>query len=536
MSETIEDTKLRLEAFITENYPNIDTAPGTVFSELVIKMAAYLQNPIFNQLDTLNQASAISDVINSTTDTYSPAIDAIASNYNSSRFAGKKSQGKLKVYMANSSTTYINSGFVFLQPVVKLNYLVMTNYVITTNPTDVNHIKLNQQGSLYYFLIPVEAENVGTEYQLSDKTKLSLGPGETLTNFIEAEAYGNFTSGLPIDTDKMLISKFQQSLANKTLLTKNSILSRLKEIYPVQTLSIIGANDAEMTRSKHNIFGLSTAGKADVYIRSSLGIETKRITKTATYNPTTQKWEFSMSVNDVPGFYRIISIIPTSQTDVNSTFVGGTLLHTATFGIDTAVAGQINDIYTDAEGRFSVYQTCSVTVEYTGTTSEMETGTCSFEVLVSNQPYLADIQNLFLDSDERIACADYLVKAAIPCFVSVSLKVYRRNPTVELPVDLIKQDIFKYINSLNFGETLIASKLVDICHNYDITHVELPVRITGSILGMDNSVTEISSNNELIIPTNYAAGVTPNTTLFFADYYNTSSTETMSESIDIKVV
>lgn len=535
MAESIEDTKLRLEAFITENYPNIDTAPGTVFSELVIKMAAYLQNPIFNQLTELNQANAIAEVLSSTADTYSSAIDAIASNYNTSRFAGRKSQGKLKVYLSGNSNIYINSGFIFLQPVIKLNYVVNSSYVITSNPTQANHIRLIQQGSLYYFIIPVEAENVGTEYQLSDKTKLSLGSGLTLNNFIEAEAYGNFTSGLPIDTDKILISKFQQSLANKTLLSKYSILSKLKETFPIQTLSIIGANDPEMTRSKHNIFGLSTAGKVDVYIRSSLGIETNRVTKSATYNSSTGKWDLTLTADDAPGFYRIISIVPTQATS-SSNVVSGTLLYSTSFNYDSTKSAQVNDIYTIAEGRFSTYQTCAVAIEYTGTAAEIAAGTRDFDILVSNQPYLAEIQNTFLDPDNRIACADYLVKAALPCFASVALKVYRRNPTVELPVNLIKQDIFKYINSLDFGDTLLASKLIDICHNYDITHVELPVRLSGSIIGLDNSITEIQSNNELSIPTNLAKGISSNTTLFFADYYNTSDVETMSESIDINVV
>jgi hypothetical protein len=534
MAESIEDTKLRLEAFISENYPNIDTAPGSVFSELVIKMAAYLQNPIFNELQTLNQAKAISEVIGSATDTYSAVIDAVASNYNTSRFAGKKSQGKLKVYMIRNTNAYINAGFTFYQPVVKLNYKTTTNYVVTTNPTELNHLRLIQQGELYYFIIPIEAENVGAEYQLSDKTKLSLGSNVTLTNFTDAEVYGNFTSGLPVDTDKILISKFQQSLANKTLLSKYSILSKLKEIYPIQALSIVGANDAEMTRSKHNIFGLSTSGKVDAYVRSSLGMETTQFTKTGTYIGN-NNWTFSIDSVDAPGFYRIISILPTPTT-ISAEDRSGTLLHTASFEFDSEKSTQVNDIYTNAEGRFSAYQTCDVIVEFPAIDAIKDETKRDFNLLVSNQPYISEIQNVFLEPDYRVACADYLIKAAIPCFVSVALTVYRRNTTVELPIELIKQDIFKYINSLDFGQTLIASKLIDICHNYDITHVELPIKMTGSILGLDNSVIEIQSNNELIIPVNYTAGVTPNTTLFFADYFNTSNVENMAESIDIKAI
>lgn len=529
MAELLADTKLRLESVIKDNYPSVDIAPGTVLNELLIKLNAVLQNEIVNSTNALNQANSIASVINSATDTFSPIIDAIASNYNTSRGAGKKSVGKIKVIVTDNTSYFIKTGFTFNQPVINLNYIVKNDYSVVTNPTDVDELPLVKEGSLYYFIIPVEAEFIGAEYQVSDAAKFSIATGFSLTGFADALAYGSFVSGLPADTDKVLIARYQEGLSNKSLLTPKSILFRLQQLYPnVRDISIVGANDKEMTRSKHNIFGLSTLGMVDVYVRASLGAETIQITKTATQ--TNNVWSLSLGKNDVPGFYRIVSILPSGKG------LTGTLLNTPVFNYSTAGVIPTNVVSNVREARFTKYQTCNVTFEYL-----VSDTTLDFDIVLAYQPNIKDIQDLFLNSDERIACADYLVKAVLPCFVSVGLRVHRRNPKVELPIDKIKQDIYNYINTIPFGDNLHVSKIIDICHNYDVLYVEFPIKLTGDIYTDSSTVLSISSTDLLVLPTDLSVGVSPKTTVFFADYFKTGTSDllnknSMSESISIEVI
>lgn len=529
MSETIQDTQLVIETFILESFPTADIAPGTVLSELVTKLAATLQNPIKNSITDLNQGNSISSAIESVTDTYNPIIDGIASNYNMSRGEGSKSVGKIKVIITDNSTNFLPIGFKFFQPVVKLNYVVTEEYRITTAPVNANDIALLPEGALWYFVVPVVAENIGSEYQISANAKFSLDSSNLLTGFVDAYAYGNFTTGLPIETDKVLIAKLQAGLTNKTLLTSKSILARLQDLYPsVRDLSVVGSNDAEMTRNKHNLFSISTLGMADVYIRTSLGPETIQITKTATQ--TDNVWSFSLGVDDYPGFYRIISILPTAQE------LTGTLVSTPVYGYSTGGITPSNLITNNQEGRFTKYQTCEVSFTYDSDETEAD-----FDVVLSYQPDLVAIQDHLLSDEERIACADYLVKAALPCFVSVGLKLHSNNPNVALPIDKIKQDIYNYINTIPFGDSLYVSKLIDICHNYDVRYVEFPIQLSGDILADDGSIVTITSTDTLTIPTNLNIGISPKTTLFFADYYKSGASDLhnqnlLTDSIGVEVV
>lgn len=535
MSISLSDTLARLEAIIKENAPSVDIGPGTVFSELLIKLNTTLQNPIANDIDALSAASSITKALNSPTDTYSVAIDEIASNYNTARGQGQKSAGVIKVVVSSAQTYIINQNFVFIQPNLSLNYLVTGSFkakvTLSTNPVDASELQLYSQGNLYYFLVPVIAENAGGNYQLSDNTNFTTQVA--LTNFVEARAYGNFTSGLSIETDKELIARFQSSLTNKTLLSENSIKSRLLNLYPsFQDVSLVGANDGEMTRSKQNLFGISTLGVVDVYIRTSFGSETKVITKEAAYDQNDGLFHVSLDNTDAAGFYRIVSITPSGLG------LGGSLLHTDTYGFETQPTSNL--ITSVQEARFTKYQTCSITFDPSDVLSE-GVQVYNFDIVVSLQPNIASIQDLFLSSSERIVCADYLIKGAVPCYVSVDLKIYKKSSLSVIPVETLKQDIFNYVNSIKFGENLNVSEIIKICHKYDISHVKLPITVNGDIYAQDSSVISFSSRDVLEIPTNLAKGVSPKTTAFVIDYFKTAGSsvldsQTLSDAIGVEIL
>jgi len=533
MSDTIADTQARFEAFITETFPEADVAPGSVLSELLIKLSAAVHNEISNDITDLSSSGSVADALASTTDTYNPVIDKIASNYNVTRNQGKQSTGKIRVYIARSRNLSLKAGVQFIQPTLNLIYDLAADMSISpTADTADGETQLFQLNNQYYFIAPVIADSVGSQYQVSDKTKFSVATDSSVGDFVMAEAYGNFTSGLPLETDKQLISRLKSGLSNKGLLSEQSILANLQtRDLSVQALTIVGAADSEMSRSKQNAFGISTLGMADVYVRTSIGPETIAVTKTAT-KVDTGSWQFVLDHNDVAGFYRILSVLP-----VGSSALGSQEITNQTFGYSITDFARANVINNTNEARFTQYQTCTVTFNYVESPLVDVGNQQDFTVVVYYQPNIAAIQNIFLDDTERIACADYLVKAVLPCFVSLNLKLFKQFSTDTLPVDKIKQDIFNYINTIPFGESLYISKIVDICHDYSIKRVDLPVTVDGEILCVDGTTLSISSTDVLDIPTNLTKGVTKNTTQFFIDYYTVGSDNTnLTDNIGIEVI
>jgi hypothetical protein len=294
-----------------------------------------------------------------------------------------------------------------------------------------------------------------------------------------------------------------------------------------QTLSVCGANDPELTRAKDNIFGISTFGKADVYVRTAVGPEIK-IDDVLAVKTAEGRWELDLNSDFCAGFYRVISILP----KVDDILLSGALTVTeTTYSYRLFQGGRNNEIPKLIDARFTKYQTAKIKFNYVEGEDDPKIPVgekAEFTVSVSYQPYITEIQNLLLSDDERFACSDYLVKAPLPCFVSLDLSLTRKNSSDtydSLNLNLLKRDIFNYINTIPFGEDLYVSKIIDICHNYGIARVNLPTVVRGNILCNDGTTIALEGNDGLSIPTNIAKGVSKKTTLYFIDYLRESSGE-----------
>jgi hypothetical protein len=520
MSEKLQNTLTRLTSFIKESFADIETAPGSVISELLLKLAAALHNEQYNTIALLDSASSFDKVLaghGNSTD--SPIIDHIASNFNITRNTGVKAKGKIKVTISRKYDYNVYAGFRFFQPTLGLYYQTVNDARIATEPyAPLNDQQLYEENGLFYFILDIEASEEGAEYQVSSGTPFDTTSVNTFNYLVKAEAYGNFTYGVGNETDIELITRIQNTIGNARLESARGIANVFRETFSeFKSLSVCGANDVEMTRDKHNIFGLPTFGKADVYVRNGSTYTTQQIIKLAHKNPD-DTWTINMSNTDIPGFYKIKSIIP---NDVNTSLAGSLEILDVVFSYAKYPASRNNDISDEISTRFTKYQTAVITFKYAATDTSTSK---NFIVTAAAQPQILEMQNLLLSDEQRLACADYLVKAALPCEVSIEIKLVAKRylDTFEsLNLSGLKKDIFNYINGLGFSEELHASKIIDICHNYDIKRVDLPIVMRGEILCASNRQKTISLYGEdlLAIPEDLPNGISPKTTLYFADYY-----------------
>lgn len=520
MPTTLQDTLSRLTTFVSQNYTDIEVGPGSVINELLLKLAAAIQNEQYNIISDLSQGNSLKSIQEATEDTYSVIIDKIASNYNTYRSEGTNSIGKLKITIANRNDLNLSAGIIFVQPSLNLNYYLINDTRVSASPDEeIQEIQLHEENGTYYFIVDVAASEPGEEYQVTTGTVFSLGPSTYISSFVKAEAYGNFSTGKAIETDKQLLDKIKYSLSNSRVVSPVGIVNKFTSEFPgFQTLSVCGANDAEMNRSKYNALGIATFGKADVYVRSSLGPETLILNKTAEkIAPDT--WEMVVANYEAPGFYNIKSIIP----DLVNIDQAGTLeVQTINFGMSLYNDQRNNELNTATEARFTKYQTATVTFAYTDSPSLAVGSTANFIVHFNYQPNIASMQDLLLLDDQRLACSDYLVKAVIPCMVSLNINLIKKRATDtydSLNLQNLKKDIFTYINSIPFGAELHASNIVDLCHNYNIKRVDLPIQMNGIILCPDNTSLSISDTDVLTIPQRLDKGITSKTTAYFIDYY-----------------
>lgn len=536
MATTLNDVVSRMEAFVTESFPDVDISPGSVLSELLIKTAAQLHMEITeSDIDSLSNTKSVNSVLASPTDTYSDIVDGIASNFNVDRNPGLKVTGVIKVTVSENRAYFLEQGFGFQQPLLTFNYVTTQEYQIIEVGGVINaanQLPLVAENNLFYFLVPVEADATGTE-TVNGKND-TLVPNRTpfavsttasrIPTMVKAEAYGNFSGGQNKETDRELITRFKEGLSYKGLTSPLAMRSVFSTAFApaFKTLSVVGANDAELLRAKNNLFGISTLGMTDTYVRTSNTVQTASVVLGGVKIDSTT-WRITIPAywNNpiVPaGYYRIMTISPVDQG-----YSGTYVIKDITYGYDKPIVGRSNAVSSAADARYTKYQTSVVNFE-----CFEEAATKDFSVSFSYMPLISNMQDYVISDDNRIASADYLIKAIVPCHVTLSLRLYRKDPLVDLPVVNIKRDIFNYINNLGIGEDLVVSNIIDICHNYKVKRVDLPVTVLGNIwvpsTTKDQSIA-IKSDDVLTIPNYPSLGVSNKTTAFFTTYFDESGVE-----------
>lgn len=540
---TFEDIKTKLEAFVVDYSAaqglSLDLAPGSVISEWVIKLSAALQEEITNNvIGELSGTNTIKAVMDSVAETYNPLMDSIASNYNVERDLGSTATGKIKVTVSEGRTYYLPSNLTFTQSSLGASFQTTSAYTVTLTPTALTDIRLYTNATAtptYYFILPVEAVTVGeidNNYVVTHNVQFNLGTGSVISGFVSALAYGDFSGGTNQETDKQLVARFKDGLSCKGLMSPLSIKALLAaQVGQDITVSTVGANDVEFTRTKHNSFGIATLGAADVYVRTSPSIYTTSFDVTADY-VSDDEWVVvidNTTVGAPAGIYNILGVTSasTATTKVNYTILSG-FPEYGRLIVESGATSVFSAIDEEAaiEARYSDYQTTEI--RFTSTYAGVEAMTVN--VLVSYMPYVQEMQDFISQSDNRVIASDYLIKGVVPCMVTATLKVHKKFSTTVLPKEAMQKDIFNYINGLQLGEDLVISKIVDICHNYEVSRVDLPLKIIGTIwtpyMDLSRNMT-ITSTDVLRIPNtlvSQALGVSPKTTAFFASYLDASGT------------
>jgi hypothetical protein len=562
--ETVAQTQARLETFIKDYCAQpgvsllVDLSPGSVLSELLIKLSAELHNQFKTEAETAAPATSVQAALNATTDTYSEAIDAVASNYNVTRDQGQTVTGVVKILVTTQRTYYVANDFQLIHPSSGAVYGSTRSYradpSVTSDDVARGILRLYREREGYYFLLPVVNTDAKSTVSVPHNSAMILNAtNTTLDGFISARAFGNFSSGRPVETDRQMIARFQAGLSTKGLVSPQSMQSLLPQAFPSlfsqsadgkAVLSVVGANDPELNRGRNTLYGLTPFGLADVYIRTSKSIKVDTFDVTAEYSGTANDWTIVLDdgVDNFPTwFYDVVGL---KYTDLNGITQTAAVTDIA-FGADAAAANQLagSNLVSAADvARFSKYQTCTLTATITNAATSPSSGDkIIVQLTVSYMPGIGEIQDYFLQSSNRVLAADYLVKAVIPCSLSTKLLLTRgAGPETETTIKQnIRQAISDYVNSLSFGEEIAVSRIVDICHNYNVRRVDLPVSLSGSILvptAVNSSkFAQVTTSDVLSIPFNpvFAKyGVSSKTTMFFIDYNDVAGNDTIQISMN----
>jgi len=406
------------------------------------------------------------------------------------------------------------------------------SYISTlADPAGSNERKMvARSDGTYAVTVDVVARAEGSAYNIPKNTNIQWDGAPS--GFVTAFASTDFSGGLGSETNAELVSKMQDGIAAKTMGGRHNIRALLRSEFPeLVDMEIIGLRDKEMNRDSHNIFGIKTGGKVDIYVRTSYLPLTTRHTITGTLvDKAAQLFLLSIPRAVCQGCYAVDAVFP---EDADTTLTG-LEIDSTTYGMDTASTGEFAPELLDArEAYFSKYQTINVVVKHpdvdVSAMIELES-TIPFQVDLLGLPSIVALQDKVADRETRNPSGDYLVRAAFPVLVAVHLEVVRESSDEAVDVEAVVSAVVTRVNNLPMGYgKLPASLIIDAAQSVlkGLSSVRSPIEMTGVLVDPSRAANpRLRSNHELVVPVDYALGRSQRTTAFY----------TSAGSVNVKVV
>lgn len=252
--------KLPIEDFIVEklqeNYPEIDVRHGTAFRDMLITPLSIIMQPYRDTLNVLKRNQSLQNYSLMLED----EMDMLVSNIFLERRTGSKSSGTERIYTDEPQDVTITTDAVFTTQ-DGLIFKPIKNYYITAE-----EIELNSDGLLYYYDIQVEAENLGTVYNVPADTVIYAT--NIPTGIIRVNNPSGMSQGVDTDTNEELYSIAKESITVRDLVTKKGIQSvLLQNLQTIEEMFVVGFGDPEMIRD----IGDFTVALADVVAMQDSG-------------------------------------------------------------------------------------------------------------------------------------------------------------------------------------------------------------------------------------------------------------------------
>lgn len=249
-----------IETFLTDRFaqefPEVYAGdPGVIRDSFVNPLIMFLE-PFKRETQSVRRGQSLKnpDILSD------EDADALVANFFEERSTGGFATGTARVFFTNPTNVQIEITTRF--------YTAAGLSFFPTNPRAVTaeEMVFNKQGSLYFVDIPVQAEKVGTEYNIDVAALVGV---EGLFNPVQVSNPQKFSDGsVRIDTPTFIASA-REALNERSLVTRRGGTARLNEVFQgdLKAVQIIGAQDPEMQR---DILVATSPGHA--WLTGSVGI------------------------------------------------------------------------------------------------------------------------------------------------------------------------------------------------------------------------------------------------------------------------
>lgn len=515
----------QLAEMLQEDNPAIDTKRG-VLRDYLAHYGGVLGAKNQTEQTRLRQSMSVAAILADPTLADEDTVDNVASNYRVTRREGSQAAGAAVLVVSRLEAMTVATGTVF----TALGQRFATVEPFTARTTSGAVVSANDRvltpvgDGTYAFQIELVAVAAGVSSQIAKDTLLV--PELPPQNFVTAYAAEDFTGGLDPDSNEELLQRFVYGMAAKAFSGRENMAAAVREqpdFAGIIADSIVGMGNEEMLRDQHAIFPGSYGGRVDWYVRTQLLYRRYGATKTATLvEKTTDNrgiWQLSFGRDEFPGFYDV-QVRPVSGEN-RGEFAVTTDVRTADMAaLATSTDNFLPDIANDIEAVYSRFQ--SVVIRFRDTltsTANLALGaTQDYAITVRAMPLIAELQDYALQYRTRNVMGDALVKAPVPCFLSLSFSIALRSGQSVPDLNAIANDLANLVNTYGFTGRLPASALSDVVHNSLPNHASAgAIDMFGRIRKPDGSLRYVRSTELLEVPNESSVMSTSRTVAFLLD-------------------
>lgn len=525
---------------LRESAPSLDLRRGTAIRDLLVRPAAQFHALNDTRITELRASQSLEVMSENPDDIDELVADGILSNLAYERQTGSKATASVQFNVDSRQEYFIGAGY-HVKDANDREYQTTQDWTVrvgaVTDPTrEVQLIVVSEADDEYFFVLPLEAEEEGTAYDLQEDEALTP-VSQRLPGVVSITTYTSFTGGTDQESVTDAIDNLENSLSHRAFESQASINAKLRDNFSdVYAVSAVGYGNAAQLRDKHNLFGVSAGNKVDIYVRTYWAPNSILLNKTGS-KVSDGIYTFDLTPDDAAGFSRIRSIIPIGTTTEGVILPQLPGIGSLTYTVARSATGLTNTFHdfgsdnTAVETAFSVWQRGSITVMdvpafLDDNGAVVYPDEVVFKVEVYTPPSLTSMQEYVDDPTVRNQEADQVVRGAVPCFVSVQGAVFRRQ-SASIDLDAMTDAVADLINRKDFGESLPVSQVTAVLHQFDIVRVALDdqssegLKLTGEIVAADESVITLSSD---VLDIGTASQpellVSPSTTVFTVDRRN----------------
>jgi hypothetical protein len=520
----VQELLATFKQLVKERHPEVELSRG-VFHDLVLYFNSVLNAAVQENISRVLQSNSLL-AISQNPDLADPVlVDQVLSNFNLTRSGGAAAVGDVIVVVNQAVPTQINSA-------IRLTASGVTFYPTRTfvgvppgdsAAADGSRAMVAVGDGTYAFKITVFATEIGATGNIPRGTKLV--PDIAPNNVAAMVAATDFIRGADAPTNAEYIAKLPDGLAAKTIGGRRSFTSFIRaqpEFQNIRHMSVIGFGDAEQKRDQHGLFPVSGGGRVDIYAQThDIAQKVDHLLEALYIGPVNPGdltagtiWQITFTKNTAPGFYAVTRIAKLNDTENT-----GYEIISSVPGYNLDGNEFTPDIQSNVESAYTRYKTLTVQfvdadTQLTGLTPRQSKAI--YATTTIGLPLIGALQDFIAGADSRCRTADVLVKAAVPCFTSISFKVRRAANEVNPDFAAMKREIVTAVSKIGFAGQLSASVISSAAHKYLSGQQALSeLDIFGRILRPDGQIVYLRNNERIIVPNDPENLVSPKTVVFF---------------------